>query len=549
VAAAMRGRAGRGGLLGIVTRAFALTVVAACGRAPEPPSLAAQASEIATVFETPVPYTTRRLDSLDLAAFLARHPMYRGDSAQMADFYARRDMQYAWLIGDSLTASADAFIALAGVADSMAPGAAEFADRLREIHDDGIVEGRRIAHCDTCATETELRLTGEFFRFAARNYGGHFGRDLRQLAWFIPRAKKDASRLLDSLAAGTMDLSAYEPMHPQYQLLRGGIQRTRDLADLPWPALALPRGTRTLEHGDSLGLVAGIRERLRLLGDLDRDDGSAVFDSALVRGVQRFQLRHGLASDGVVGPNVLGALNVPPAERLRTMLVNMERLRWVPEHQPPNALVVNIPEFRLRVFEDDREVMSMRIVVGAHATRTVIFTATLTTLVLSPTWTVPASITRNEVLPAMRRDPAYLRRNNMEIVGGTDAAPVIRQRPGADNALGRVKFVFPNSYGIFMHDTPARSLFERDQRAFSHGCIRLSQPRELAEYLLRNDPAWPPDRMLEVMLSERETSVPLRERRPVMVVYFTSWVDREGLLHFREDVYGHDRRLAAELFR
>ena len=190
----------------------------------------------------------------------------------------------------------------------------------------------------------------------------------------------------------------------------------------------------------------------------------------------------------------------------------------------------------------------MDVVVGASATRTVIFSDSLSRIVFSPTWTVPASITRNEILPKLMEDPDYLRKNNMEIIGGTAASPVIRQRPGGGNALGRVKFLFPNSYDIYMHDTPSQATFGRDQRAFSHGCIRLSRPRELAEYLLRDDPEWTPERIRQAMYSGRETTVQLKVKRPVRIDYLTAWVDAEGWLNFRADVYGHDERLARELF-
>ncbi|MEX1132183.1 MAG: L,D-transpeptidase family protein, partial [Flavobacteriales bacterium] len=164
------------------------------------------------------------------------------------------------------------------------------------------------------------------------------------------------------------------------------------------------------------------------------------------------------------------------------------------------------------------------------------------------TWTVPASITRGEILPAMKRDPNYLKKKNMEIIGGSASNPKIRQKPGANNALGRVKFLFPNSYSIYFHDTPSKGGFAREQRAFSHGCIRLSQPQELAEYLLRNDSTWTTDKIKSAMFGGRETYVRLKEKRPVTIGYFTAWVDGEGRLNFRDDVYGHDARLASELF-
>lgn len=511
-------------------------------------SVVEEALAIAAVFETPERYSRRALAPEELTEFFASYPEYRDDSVNVTAFYERRGMQFAWFIGDSLTASAEAFLALSGAADTAGGRVDPLAPHLSALVAEGLAEGRQQALCDTCARHLELHLTAEFFRFADQQYGGHFRRDLHELGWFIPRAKKDMSRLMDSLAAGTMDFSAYAPMHPQYHKLRPHLTRYHDLAALPWPALALPRGRTTLAVGDSAEVIAAIRERLQLLGDLADTGEAALYDSAMVPAVQRFQARHGLSEDGVIGPAFMRAVNVAPAERARTMLVNMERLRWVPDEQPANLLLVNIPEFRLHVYQADTLVTSMPVVVGTAATRTVIFSDTVSTIVFSPTWTVPPGITRNEILPAMRRDPDYLRKENMEIIGGTAQQPIIRQRPGPNNALGRVKFLFPNSYHIYMHDTPARQFFARDQRAFSHGCIRLADPTWLAEYLLRDDSAWPPARIEQAMRSGRETAVRLGERRPVMLVYFTAWEDRNGRLNFREDVYGHDARLAAELF-
>jgi L,D-transpeptidase YcbB len=530
-------------LAGLVLLLFACTPPPAA-----PLTLAEEGLAIAEVFETAEPYSARTLDSLDLVAFFARYPEHLVDSAAIVDFYARRNMQLAWVVRDSLSASADAFINLVSMTDTTLPQASSLRRHLQKLYEQGFVDGQRTALCDSCSTDLELRLTAQFFRFAEQKYGGYLSRDLKELNWFIPRGKKDPTRLLDSLANGSTDLSAYEPIHPQYQLLKERIQRYHELANEPWPALALPEGRKKLEPGDSAEVLGAIRHRLHLIGDLAEDGTGQSFDSTLVEGVKRFQIRHGLHPDAVLGQGFFKAINVPMSERLRTMLVNMERLRWVPEKQASNLLLVNIPEFRLHIYEEDTIAWSMDVVVGNTVTRTVIFSDSLSQIVFSPTWTVPMSITRGEILPALKKDPNYLKKKNMEIIGGSETNPIIRQKPGASNALGRVKFLFPNSYSIYFHDTPSKSFFARESRAFSHGCIRLSKPQEFAEYLLRNDTTWTSDKIKKAMFSGRETYVKLKEKRPVSITYFTAWVDREGRLNFRDDVYRHDARLASELF-
>ncbi|MFN2316620.1 MAG: L,D-transpeptidase family protein, partial [Gemmatimonadales bacterium] len=391
-----------------VLAAVLLLVAAACVPSEQPPTLADQAQQLAEVFETDERYSRRTLDAAEITAFFDRYPEYHQDTIEVRAFYERRGMQYAWFVGDSLSTSAEAFVALSGVADSAARGMDVLGPHLGSLVSGSFAEGQREAFCDSCATHLELHLTAEFFRFAERRYGGHFTRDLGRLGWFIPRAKKDFSRLVDSLAAGTMNLAAYEPLHPQYQRLKAHLARYHDLANVAWPALALPplpARRLGLAPGDSAAIIVDIRHRLQVLGDLEAADSSMRYDSTLVVAVQRFQVRHGLSDDGVIGAGFIRAINVTPAERQRTMLVNMERLRWVPDQQPANLLLVNIPEFRLHVYEADTLVMSMRAVVGTAVNRTVIFSDTVSTVVFSPTWTVPPGIARNEILPAIAKDP------------------------------------------------------------------------------------------------------------------------------------------------
>lgn len=524
----------------------------ACNGAPPlaDHSLAERTQALADVFETPMVYTVRRLDSLEMERFFRNEPTLAADSAGIRAFYQRRGYQYAWFVNDTLAQAVSGFLDLVQNADTTHREVRALRDRLQGLLNNGGDPGTRPEA--GVSSDLELRLTALFFRFAEGKYGGLVGRDLRELDWFIPRRKKDMGRLLDSLTAGSSDLSLLEPLHPQYGRLKAHLRQYRDLDTMPWPAIGIGE-LRKLEPGAVHAAVPLIRERLILLGDHPSLPTAAptdenLYDSTLVLAVQRFQQRHGLHADAVLGPGSLNALNVTPAERLRTLLVNMERLRWVPEQSAPDLLLVNIPEFKLHVYENGEQVLEMDVVVGKAATRTVIFSDTLTTVVFSPTWTVPPGIMRTEVLPGMRKDPDYLRKKHMEIVGGTAANPIVRQKPGTHNALGLVKFLFPNNYHIYMHDTPSKNLFGREQRAFSHGCIRVSKPLELAEFLLKDQPEWTADRIKKAMNAGRETHVRVLRPRPVTIGYFTAWVDANGVLNFRDDVYGHDARLAHELF-
>ena len=505
------------------------------------------------MFESPVVYSVRTLDSAQIGSFLANHPEYQQDSSEIRAFYERRGFQYAWFVNDSLSQAAAGFAALVNGTDKAYREVESLRHRLNELLNATRTEALDTSACDPCRAALELALTAQFFRFADKKYSGMVGKDLRELDWFIPKQKKNYDRLLDSIAAGRMDLGPVEPLHPQYTRLKAQLKRYFALDTLVrWDPIALG-DHKKLEPEDTASFVPDIRERLMVLGDLvsGMDTlflSSPVYDSTLVAAMKRFQERHGLATDGVVGNGVIRALNVSPAERVRTMLINMERLRWVPETYAPDLILVNIPEFRMHIFENGQEAWSMDVVVGAGATRTVIFSDTLSNIVFSPYWGVPSSIVRNEILPAMRKNPNYLAKKGMERIGGSDTNPLIRQKPGAGNALGRVKFLFPNSYSIYFHDTPSKGGFARESRAFSHGCIRLSRPRELAEYLLRNDTVWTTEKIKEAMFSGKETYVGLKEKRPVTIGYFTAWVSADGRLNFRDDVYGHDERLAGELF-
>ena len=530
-------------------------------RIPVPHTIAELAQEVEKVFETPVDYSDKHVDSADVFAYLVNNPFAQADSAAIIEFYRRRAFQYAWFLNDSLSFAAGNFLDLVNATDTVLGSSLFDQNKLRDLVN--LLSAQdSIPVTDSLRQVVEITLTARFFQFADKRYGGFVKRDLRELDWYIPRRKKNVDQLLDSLVAGRMDLSPLEPVHPQYKLLKGFLKlyRTIEMEDTPSPILIQDS---SLELGDSSDVIVHVRDRLAQLGDIALNDSSGVFDSTLFMGVRSYQQRFGMNSSGVLDAEVVAELNRPIKERVEQILVNMERLRWLDPDPPADYILVNIPEYRMHVFEGGKPAWDMKVVVGATATRTVVFSGDLSMVVMAPYWNIPQSIISAEILPALKRSPAYLRQKKMEVVrGGVVSDPrtiswskyaksvpfTIRQKPGPHNALGLVKFLFPNQHSIYFHDTPSKGAFDEEKRAFSHGCIRLSEPVKLAEYLLRNDSAWTKASIKEAMHADQETIVKLADPVPVVIGYFTAWVDAEGRLNFRDDIYGHDARLASELF-
>ncbi len=335
-----------------------------------------------------------------------------------------------------------------------------------------------------------------------------------------------------------------ESKDEQYRLLKSSVENYQKIkARNEWPEITLQSKT-VLKLNDKSDVLPAIKKRLKLLGDLRRFRADNVFTLGLEEAVKQFQLRHGLEDDGSIGPAFMKSLNMPLEKRIEQMMANMDRIMADTVEMKGTRIIANIPEYKLYVMEDNREVLTMDIVVGKTSNPTVVFSDTLESIVFSPYWNVPASIVKNEILPAMNRNSNYLQKNDMEITGKVDGLPKIRQKPGPQNSLGSVKFLFPNKYDIYFHDTPAKSLFDKRKRAFSHGCIRLSQPYELAQFLLKDQPEWPETEIIRAMDSGSEKWVKLDKKIPVSIIYYTVWVDRSGLLNFRDDIYGHDLQQA-----
>lgn len=493
-------------------------------------------------------YTQLFLDSAALERYIQRQHFSDTIANQFRSFYNARNYQYAWFFGDGPAEQAYNFLNMQSDYMAYSGDSSLYNPVLQQVFDTLKTGGHFVPLSDSNRLTAELSLTIQFFRYAAKAYQGDSNLNSKDLKWYIPRKKINEVALLDSLIAHKGEqIASYEPVNIYYQRMK---QKLLDYYAIEkvgeWQPLVTTR--KRLEVGDSAEIVTAIKRRLFLLQDMSSADSSWLFTDSLAMAVKKFQLRHGMQGDGIIGAATLRKMNESPREAIRKMLINMERMRWVPAEIKSDYLLVNIPEFKLHVFENGNLSFSMNVVVGTTQHNTVVFSGDLKYVVFSPYWNVPQSIVKNEIMPGMEKNKNYITRHNMEITGYSGVIPIVRQKPGPNNSLGKVKFLFPNSYNIYLHDTPARSLFGETKRAFSHGCIRLSEPRKLAEFLLRGDSSWTESKITAAMNSGKEKYVTPKEPVRVFIGYFTAWVDSKGILNFRDDIYGHDARIAKAMF-
>jgi L,D-transpeptidase YcbB len=391
----------------------------------------------------------------------------------------------------------------------------------------------------------------------------------------VEQKKYDLAQFLRDQIMTTSDLKAVldgvEPPFGGYRRTEQALIRYVELARID-DGEKLPEVTKSIAPGQPYAGVPRLVRFLRLVGDLPPGAvlgaDPQIYGGPLVDAVKHFQRRHGLDDDGRLGATTIKQLNVPLQDRVRQLQLTLERWRWLPDEFSAPPIVVNIPDFRLRVLDEHNDVeMDMRVVVGrAMRTQTPVFTRDMTYIVLRPYWNVPPSILRSEIVPAIQRDRSYLSRKGYEVttydgkvVTSGDVSDevlaqlragklAVRQKPGPTNALGLVKLMFPNEYNVYLHSTPAQDLFSRSRRDFSHGCIRVEKPAELAAWVLRNNPGWTLERVREAMQNGKDdVTVSLVKRVPVFIVYGTALAYLNGDVHFSDDIYGHDATLAAAL--
>jgi murein L,D-transpeptidase YcbB/YkuD len=476
-------------------------------------------------------------------------------------FYADRDYRLAWSSPWGLSSHVDTLLEALRMAEREGLPLLNTHLRAIDAHLAEIRQGDHTALNTASLVALDLLLSDAFFTFVHQLRPSLSHRQTDD-STELPEADR-VQRLHRALATGDLE-AAWRPLlptHSTYTGLQRALSRYRDIAaNGGWSSIG--EGP-TLRPGDRGLRVLLLRHRLEVTGDLLAafNHASDIFGRDLEQAVRAFQRRHGLHVDGVVDPKTRRALDVPARCRVQQIALNMARWRQLPHDLGDRYIQVNIPDFTLDVIEHGGTIMHMRVIVGKPSWPTPGFSHTVRYLVLNPYWNVPSSIATREILPKVKQDPSYLDVHNMEVLSGweEDAAQVnplsvdwsavqpqtfqyrFRQKPGPGNALGRIKFMFPNAYNVYLHDTSAEALFTRSSRAFSHGCVRVARPVDLAEYLLQNQASWTRQRLLEVLNQDTQRRIELPEPVPIHLIYQTAWMDADGTLQFRNDIYGYDQ--------
>ncbi len=482
----------------------------------------------------------------------------------LRQFYVARDFRPIWIGPAGPSAGARRFVEILSRSDG---------DGLYPSHYDAEEIQQGLDDDDPAVrADLEFALSRSLIRFGGDLSAGRVDPARVDKELHIDPSAVPAAELLATAADPTIDIAEYlaglAPQSKEYRRLKAALADYRGIADGgSWGTV--PDG-KTLKPGMRDARVEAMRRRLQVSGDLaTKTTEPELYDKALEAAVRHFQYRHGLTVDGAAGKKTLAALNVTIEERVEQILLNMERRRWMPDDLGQIYVFVNMADFVLKVVDGPKTVLDTRVVVGKPYHRTPVFSDEMRYIVINPYWTIPPSIARNEILPKLRKNANYLAERNIKLFSDWNASAreldptaidwenmkrrgfpyKLRQEPGKGNALGNIKFMFPNRFNVYLHDTPSRSLFRKTVRSFSHGCIRVENPSTLASVLLSDDGDWPKSRIEEVIAGKKRQVVNLKKRIPVHLTYLTAWVNKDGSVHFRDDIYDRDKRLQKALDR
>lgn len=508
----------------------------------------------------PYDMNSNYLDSIKLHEYSRQYPFLQMYHPEIQKFYSRRNYQCVWFNNLGLIEQGSLFINL------MQSSKLELTDSINGLSQI-VLFHNQIVNDSITGNEVRLMdvlLTNAFLEYADKKWIGLRDSSVKELGWYIKRKRLVSTELLDSITANPSFFSYYKPLNKQYELLRQYLVRLKTIevsGGLPY----IDTLQKAYRKGDTGVVVKNIRVWLFRSGFLmEHDSTNNRFDDALFQSVKLAQHCMGLKEDGVVGKSLIKQMNVSLNQRMQQILINLERLRWVEDSDTGKHIVINIPRYKLYAYHNDTLDWECNVVVGTTRTKTSIFNGNIRYVVLNPYWNVPNSILFNEIIPAYRKDKNYFVKHNMEVLLGKSSVNpadikwsdfnekncpyMVRQLPGKDNPLGVVKFLFPNTYNIYLHDSPAKQYFDRQNRTFSHGCIRVGEPLVLMQWVLQDEKQITPDRIQSIFETGKETYLNLKQGIPVTIAYYTAWIDENGYINYTDDVYKLDEAMKNILF-
>ncbi|MCP3668846.1 MAG: L,D-transpeptidase family protein [Gammaproteobacteria bacterium] len=487
------------------------------------------------------------------------------DWAQLRKFYRARGFSPAWCRSDDHGYSVDLLLGYLAISfqEGLNPDDYEITPNVSNCHQ---LNDEKMAKFD-------IALTNAFFKYSKDVHSGRLDPHTADEEWHIPQVKFNPIKTLEAALKNNNlkeTISNLPPQHNAYKLLRTTLEKYREIANnQSWPQI--PSG-RALTPGTTHPHIPLVRRRLAgelENGQLHYGSNDQIYDNQLQLAVESFQKRHGLAMDGAIGPGTRRAMNISADERIRQIVTSMERWRWMPRSMGNQYVLVNVPGFQLEFIKNNQSVLNMRTIIGRKDRSSPSFMSSITQVVFNPTWTAPQSIAVKDLLPQQQKDPNFFDSQNIEVFmrnqGSAKFNPydidwhqfdeeyfpyMLRQTPGPHNSLGRIKFQSFNKHGIFLHDTPYRPLFKKRVRAFSSGCIRLEKPEQLAATLLGDSYNPTPEsanKVIELIETKETIEHDLNEKVPVYLIYMTAWVDKNGVVQFRPDIYQRDHKISRSL--
>lgn len=483
---------------------------------------------------------------------------------ELEAFYTNRNYKMAWMTSDKILPQSDSLLQAISMAtaEGLEPENYEFQE-IQNLRNE--IFSAKKSKRDTLnlrkLVQLDFKMTASYLTYASHLLGGRIDPAKLDTLWITYSRKKDLSAHLEEAIRQNRIYTSLQELSPivsQYKQMQRQLAHYQQIAQAGgWPSIAQ---VKNVTKGASGEAVQTLWKRLGVIGDLDTTKvRTPVFDDNMEQAVKRFQQRHGIKPDGKLNSETVAWLNKPVKEITQLLELNLERIRWSPDSLGDTYFLVNVPEYALKVFANGKKEQEMRVIVGKDYASTPVFSDTLEYIVFSPDWTVPTSIAKNEILPILQRNPDYLINQNMAVYetwNESDTTALdpyatdwlqftpetfnyrIVQKPGPQNPLGKVKFMLPNNLFIYLHDTPNHNLFKREERDLSHGCIRLEKPVDLAMYLLN----WNQEQVIEKLDQPEPIVQNLPKKWPVQIVYRTAWVDEKGILNFRDDIYGHDKK-------